>query len=319
MPPTIITNDSNLGYSNSADYSTPRLPSFPSTASPRMNARGSVSDNRPPDIQIFPSRFDSTGSSSRVQSSPNGLKVNLEDGSENSAGQLSFPSPKFRLDGKGRSPSSPGPSSSSRDPERDVWTPLASRFPGSPNNGRRKSSPGPRAVSRTQLEEPFSLRPSTTKRRTGISLSSIRFFLFNPLAIPSSHPYLRLAATFVVYGLALTVTSSWLTSSSVVADSAIMHRIKGTTPQSALSDLEISSRAEELRLSSHFPLPPNRPIDHYASPDARYRAVYPLEQPPSPFPQLRATKFLPDRCLEGWFAQGEMMCTRAELGEEDEL
>jgi hypothetical protein len=158
-------------------------------------------------------------------------------------------------------------------------------------------------------------RPSQSK--SGISYSNVKAFLANPLAIPKNRPYLRLFVTLLIYGISFTLITN-LTGHSAPEPAVLLARLKGTR-YSGLADWEILDRAEKLRLHSAFPHPPDRPFDRLASPNDAYRALHPLKQPPKPFPELRATKFLPDRCLEGWFIQGEMLCSRAEVGEEDQL
>ncbi len=73
-------------------------------------------------------------------------------------------------------------------------------------------------------------------------------------------------------------------------------------------------------LSATFPPPPVREgDDSLDSMDPRYRPFLPLSPPYSPFPRLRPTRFLPSRCLEQWFADGETLCGEAELGGEEKL
>lgn len=74
-----------------------------------------------------------------------------------------------------------------------------------------------------------------------------------------------------------------------------------------------------LVLSTDYPEPPSRPLDGIPHPDARWRPLKPLDPPKAPFPRLRPTRFLPDRCLESWFANGEIMCPRSDVGPEDPL
>lgn len=324
-------DDRSIGYSRSAEYpSSPRTPALSSTLSPRLKA--TRSSGRTPDI------------------SPHRLPPRLD---VEQAGLTALPPPQIHIDvqgdngylqqndieldekyrdlaynqhtqnGRAAPHGSTSPSDRFLRQVEDLSSPrntaLGLNMPVSP--GRRVSwgrPPPPSAVlCEGNIEDPSSFG-RIQERRSGISTSGIRAFLVNPLAIPKSHPYLRILSTIIVYGLTLTVVSSWLGSTSAVGDSAIIQRIKGSQ-QSALSDTEILRLAENLRLSSVFPLPPNRPIDKYGSPNAAYRALHPLAPPPAPFPELRATRFLPDRCLEGWFIHGEIMCSRAEIGEEDQL
>ena len=79
-------------------------------------------------------------------------------------------------------------------------------------------------------------------------------------------------------------------------------------------------KASEYFLSTAFPLPPNRAGDDSVdSKDPRYRPFRPLEPPEAPFPRLRPTRFLPPRCLEQWFTEGETTCGATELGDEERL
>ncbi|WWC59711.1 uncharacterized protein I303_102273 [Kwoniella dejecticola CBS 10117] len=73
-------------------------------------------------------------------------------------------------------------------------------------------------------------------------------------------------------------------------------------------------------LSTAFPQPPLRTGDDLLdSVDPRWRPFDPLPPPDPPFPRLRPTRFLPARCLEQWFADGETLCGRGEMGEEETL
>ena len=339
MLPRISTNDRSVGYSRSADYPpSPRTPTLSSTLSPRLKAsRGS---GRSPDISPhrLPPRLDVDQAGLALpppQIYANGHIILNDDADDGYLHQNSVElDEKYRdlvhnhqtqlrshSDGRAASHEPASPSGRSSRQAGNSPSSLGLTMPDSP--GRRRSYAGawqqPSTIgsSRMSAEDPAS-HGRVSDRRSGISSSGMRSFLVNPLAIPTSHPYLRLLSTLVIYGLTLTVVSSWLGSTSTVTESGILQRIKGTS-QSSLSDREILRLGEELRLSSVFPLPPSRPIDRYGSSNPAYRAMHPLAPPPAPFPALRATHFLPDRCLEGWFAHGEIMCSRAEIGEEDQL
>ena len=79
-------------------------------------------------------------------------------------------------------------------------------------------------------------------------------------------------------------------------------------------------KAEKYFLATAFPQPPIRlGDDTLDSLDPLYRPFKPLPPPESPFPRLRPTRFLPPRCLEQWFANGETNCGQKELGEEEKL
>ncbi|TXT04980.1 hypothetical protein VHUM_03800 [Vanrija humicola] len=73
-------------------------------------------------------------------------------------------------------------------------------------------------------------------------------------------------------------------------------------------------------LSDTYPPPPQREgEDSLDSVDPRYRPFAPLVSPNAPFPRLRPTRFLPARCLEAWFVEGELICDADELGPEETL
>jgi hypothetical protein len=359
MVPKISTtsNDGSVGHSRSTDYpSSPRTPTLSSTLSPRLKASRASGSGRSPDISPhrLPPRLDADQAGGLASSSlpppqiyANGHVILNDDqdllnrfdlGPDDRYNRGYIHHNSTELDEKYRdlvhNQLRPGPGYDGRAVSYGPTTPpgrssrpsgnrsspghstLGLTMPDSP--GRRRSYAGAwqqPSRSSISMEDP-AVYARIVDRRSGVSPSGLRSFLVNPLAVPTSHPYLRVLATIVVYGLTLTVVSSWLGNTSAVVDSSLLQRIKG---QSSLSDLEITRLAEELRLSSSFPLPPNRPVDRYGSPNAAYRALYPLAPPPAPFPALRATHFLPDRCLEGWFAHGEILCSRHEIGEEDQL
>ncbi|RSH79984.1 Xanthine phosphoribosyltransferase 1 [Apiotrichum porosum] len=81
----------------------------------------------------------------------------------------------------------------------------------------------------------------------------------------------------------------------------------------------LSPEDTTVRVESLFPPTPDRQgEDSLDSLDPRYRPFAPIP-PPSPFPRLRPTRFLPKHCMESWFMDGEITCTPEELGEEDTL
>lgn len=78
--------------------------------------------------------------------------------------------------------------------------------------------------------------------------------------------------------------------------------------------------SEQFFLSTSFPQPPRRfGDDSLDNVDPRYRPLKPLPPPDAPFPRLRPTRFLPDRCLEQWLAEGETTCGAQDLGPEEHL
>ncbi|WWC68199.1 uncharacterized protein I206_102122 [Kwoniella pini CBS 10737] len=73
-------------------------------------------------------------------------------------------------------------------------------------------------------------------------------------------------------------------------------------------------------LSTSFPQPPLRTGDDFLdSIDSRWRPFDPLPPPETPFPRLRPTRFLPSKCLEQWFLDGETLCGKDEMGKEETL
>lgn len=101
----------------------------------------------------------------------------------------------------------------------------------------------------------------------------------------------------------------------------LVHHYLLPLPLPALPPFPVRSpTASDHFLSTTFPPPPLREgDDSLDSVDPRYRPFAPLPPPDSPFPRLRPTRFLPPRCLEQWFADGETLCGEAELGEEEKL
>lgn len=92
--------------------------------------------------------------------------------------------------------------------------------------------------------------------------------------------------------------------------------IKAAKPLPKASTNSISHQ----HLSNFFPPPPIREGDDTLdSASPIYRPFRPVPPPEPPFPRLRPTRFLPDRCLEQWFADGETICGKGEMGEEETL
>lgn len=151
----------------------------------------------------------------------------------------------------------------------------------------------------------------TNSKRPWRSYAS-RTLLLNPLSIPVSHPYLRAVSTLII----------WLAAVWTVHRYALPHRVStmpnplARTQQAAVATPSPSS---ELLLSTLFPSPPARPLDNRPSRDPGHRPYVPLTPPSAPFPRLRATRFLPPKCMESWFADGEIFCSPQELGEEEML
>lgn len=81
-----------------------------------------------------------------------------------------------------------------------------------------------------------------------------------------------------------------------------------------------SDEAASARLPPEFPSPMDREGEDWLdSVDPRRRPFSPHNPPKDPFPKLRPTRFLPDRCLVTWFMDGETTCGSVELGPEDTL
>jgi len=101
----------------------------------------------------------------------------------------------------------------------------------------------------------------------------------------------------------------------------LVHRYLLALPVPSLNLIRTAQRsASDHFLSTTFPAPPSRKgNDNLDSVDPRYRAFSPLPAPDPPFPHLRPTRFLAPRCLEQWFAEGETLCGKSELGVEEKL
>jgi 3-O-alpha-D-mannopyranosyl-alpha-D-mannopyranose xylosylphosphotransferase len=77
---------------------------------------------------------------------------------------------------------------------------------------------------------------------------------------------------------------------------------------------------EYLYLDAEFPPASARQgQDALDSVSRLYRPFHPLPEEEAPFPVLRPTRFLPPKCLESWFADGELACSGEELGSEETL
>ncbi|WVQ79814.1 3-O-alpha-D-mannopyranosyl-alpha-D-mannopyranose xylosylphosphotransferase [Cryptococcus sp. DSM 104549] len=164
----------------------------------------------------------------------------------------------------------------------------------------RSPSPSPSRLEHAELPRPPGIRggfppgtPSQSRKARSLLTRHIR-------------PYLapRTLTPILLWSLAL-----WL-----------IHSFLFPLPVPSLSSLRKSPKAEDHHLSTAFPPPPLRVgDDHLDSVDPRWRPFVPLPAPEPPFPRLRPTRFLPERCLEEWFANGETLCGKAEMGEEETL
>ncbi|KAL1407040.1 Xanthine phosphoribosyltransferase 1 [Vanrija albida] len=102
----------------------------------------------------------------------------------------------------------------------------------------------------------------------------------------------------------------------------LIHRFLFAIPLPSLTTIlpGLPGKAAHHHLSDKFPPPPPREGEDWRdSVDPRYRPLAPLTQPSAPFPRLRPTRFLPQRCLEAWFADGRSVCDADELGPEETL
>ena len=158
---------------------------------------------------------------------------------------------------------------------------------------RTSSPPKPRLISNpkslSRARPPISPLPKTTSFYHAI------FYLFKPRVISS-----MLLWSFAIY---------------------LLHHYLLPLPVPSLQfGLQTRPAAADHFLSSTFPTPSLRAGDDWLdSIDPRYRPFLPLSPPDSPFPRLRPTRFLAPRCLEQWFSDGETLCGKAELGEEEKL
>ncbi|WRT64546.1 uncharacterized protein IL334_001478 [Kwoniella shivajii] len=99
----------------------------------------------------------------------------------------------------------------------------------------------------------------------------------------------------------------------------IIHRYIFPLPLPSLTINTLGKSADH-HLSYRFPQPPLRTGDDLLdSVNPLWRPFAPLPPPDPPFPRLRPTKFLPPRCLEQWFADGETLCGKGEMGKEETL
>lgn len=163
----------------------------------------------------------------------------------------------------------------------------------------------------TSRESLTGLGTSTPRR---LSFPSLRRWILNPLSISTGRPYLRSLSTLLIWLLTLWTFANYLPASTSTPDS--QSRFSGAMDwiNSWHGDVK-----QAVMPSSYFPEPPARPGDTYNSPNRLYRPFRPLDSPKAPFPRLRPTRFLPPKCLESWFANGEILCGRQQLGPEEML
>jgi len=155
--------------------------------------------------------------------------------------------------------------------------------------------------------------PPRNRRASGISKPYYPKDLSQPtqsMKIPHALSFLltpRVISPIILWTLALYLVHSYLLPLPIPNLRVDTPKING--PRSA-----------DHFLSSSFPQPPLRKgDDSLDSVDPRYRPFSPLPAADAPFPRLRPTRFLPSRCLEQWFADGETTCGGLDLGKEERL
>ncbi|WWC86667.1 uncharacterized protein L201_001544 [Kwoniella dendrophila CBS 6074] len=161
----------------------------------------------------------------------------------------------------------------------------------------RTRSPSPSRLTGADLSKYSNPHSSSRKRSTSSRIAMIRHI----------RPYL----TAKVLGpVLLWILAVW-TIHNYFLPLPLPH-LSVSTPKKAIS--------ADHHLSTTFPQPPLRAGDDLLdSVDPRWRPFSPLHPPEPPFPRLRPTRFLPPRCLEQWFADGETLCGKAEMGSEETL
>lgn len=183
------------------------------------------------------------------------------------------------------------------------YSPVTTTFPSSRSRRMRTVS-----SSREQL----ALIASGTPRR--LWFPSLRRWILNPLSVSTGRPYLRSLSTLLIWLLTLWTFANYIPTSSPISNSQSRFGSAMDWLTSWNGDVEYA-----VMPSSYFPEPPVRPADAYNSPNRLYRPFRPLDSPKAPFPRLRPTRFLPPKCLESWFANGEILCGRQQLGPEEML
>ena len=167
------------------------------------------------------------------------------------------------------------------------------------------SSPKAFSHTRQPSSPPRSRRPPSPKA----------YIKIRPSARPTASFYLPHAIRIIFTPRVLSPILLWAFAIYLV------HRFLLPLPVPSLSIRPTRhTTASDHFLSTTFPAPPLRDgDDSLDSVDPLYRPFSPLPAPASPFPRLRPTRFLPPRCLEQWFSDGETLCGKVELGEEEKL
>ncbi|WWD07409.1 3-O-alpha-D-mannopyranosyl-alpha-D-mannopyranose xylosylphosphotransferase [Kwoniella europaea PYCC6329] len=178
----------------------------------------------------------------------------------------------------------------------------SSLSPSSPIAHTNFYSPRSRSPSPSRLQGPdlskYSHPHSNSRRRASSSRTAIIRY-FKPYLTP------RVIGSLVLWMIALWMIHSFFIPLPIP---------RLTSPSS------FKPNAADHHLSNLFPQPPLRAGDDLLdSVDPRWRPFEPLSPPDPPFPRLRPTRFLPSRCLEQWFADGETLCGKGEMGDEETL
>lgn len=185
------------------------------------------------------------------------------------------------------------------------YSPVTTTFPSRVHRTRAVSG------NREQLSR---MIPVSASRRP--ILPALRRWILNPLSITTGRYHLRSLSTLFIWLLTLwTLVNYLLPAASTISDSQSPSKNAfGWIP----SPWKSKSKAPTIP-TPYFPEPPTRPGDAFNSPNRLYRPFLPLDGPDLPFPRLRPTRFLPPKCLESWFADGEILCGRHQLGPEEML
>lgn len=185
--------------------------------------------------------------------------------------------------------------------------------PASPSTYHRP--PSPRIVTPRQRAKPRALfqdqDPDPPLAARSLELRTVLSMIKRMLKLPPTICSVRVIPTILLWSCALYAIHTFLLPIPGAASI-----IKAARPKGKASTNSISHQ----HLSNFFPPPPVREGDdalNSASP--LYRPFRPVPPPDPPFPRLRPTRFLPDRCLEQWFADGETICGKGEMGEEETL
>ncbi|WWD21714.1 hypothetical protein CI109_106201 [Kwoniella shandongensis] len=161
----------------------------------------------------------------------------------------------------------------------------------------RERSPSPSRLQRTD----FPPIPNHAFRQTRRRMSSGRLAFTRHI-----RPYLSTRNISSIFLWALAV---WL-----------IHHFLLPLPLPRISGSASKPKSADHLLSTSFPPPPLRAGDDLLdSVDPRWRPFAPIPPPNPPFPRLRPTRFLPPKCLEQWFTDGETLCGKEEMGEEEKL